>query len=139
MENYVRTQNSFFGGMSQMTSNPDRLARLAYPKEDYEANNIFNHQDFRGMLHADHEEALKNSTAASKMKKSQSQRFMTAPTSSKLSIATSHQTELKQNTSTKELFPIPELKTPQNYMLQTLRAGSVASTQKPGATAGSMG
>lgn len=95
-DQYMRTINSFFGSTSQLTSNPDRLARLAQPKQDYDTNNIFNHQDFRGMLHADHEEALKNSTAATRMRKSQSQRFMTAPASSKLSLATSHhQTELK--------------------------------------------
>eukprot|EP00347_Sterkiella_histriomuscorum_P011259 403373138 len=115
-DNLFKTASSFLGQYQNI--NGDRIAMLSQPKQDYETNNIFNHQDFRGLLHADHEEALKNSTATLKMKKSQSQRFMTAPGKSQ---ASSYQTEMKQSTITKELFPIPEIKTPSNYMLQTLR------------------
>lgn len=38
----------------------DRLKFLATPKLDYEPMNIYNHQEFRGLLHADFEEAIAN-------------------------------------------------------------------------------
>jgi hypothetical protein len=36
------------------------LAYLATPKDEFEAKNIYDHQDFRGLLHADFEDAIKN-------------------------------------------------------------------------------
>ena len=93
----------------------NRISVLAQPKQDYETNNIFKYQEFRGLLHADHEEALKNCTSTAKAKRSstQTQRFMTAPiTNNAKSTLSSLKSDLKISTTTKELFPIPELKTP---------------------------
>jgi hypothetical protein len=93
--------------MSKRSGNTQRITFLAQPKPEYEPNNIFNYQDFRGMLHADHEEALKNSTVAMKSKTSGfSQRFATAPTFNTISS-----TATKQSLTAKELFPMPDLKT----------------------------
>jgi hypothetical protein len=40
---------------------------LATPKDDYEPTNIFKYKDFRGLLHADYEEAINNSNISKKM------------------------------------------------------------------------
>ncbi|CDW76105.1 UNKNOWN [Stylonychia lemnae] len=127
-----RTTSSFnLQNQGTMNSNnqnfANRITVLAQPKQDYETNNIFKHQEFRGLLHSDHEEALKNCTSTNKAKRSASQRFMTAPTLNGKTSFGSLKSDLKITTATKELFPIPELKTPQNYMLSTLKGSSQQS------------
>jgi len=38
---------------------------LCKPKEKFEPNNIFDHQEFRGLLNADYQEAIQNSNLKS--------------------------------------------------------------------------
>ena len=75
---------------------------------------MFSHHEFRGLLHADYEDALKNSAATLKSKKSHlSQRFNSAPTQDS--------THAKAQSTTKELFQIPDVsKNMQSYMLNTV-------------------
>ncbi len=42
----------------QGSVSPDRLQYLAQPKKEYEPADIYKHQEFRGLLHADHQEAV---------------------------------------------------------------------------------
>lgn len=48
---FHRTITMNFGAKSTIDS--QRLQYLAKPKEEYEPTNVFKHQEFRGLLHAD--------------------------------------------------------------------------------------
>ncbi len=45
-----------FGGQESMS--PERIRELASPKREYIPVDIYKHKEFRGMIHADNQEAL---------------------------------------------------------------------------------
>jgi hypothetical protein len=45
---------------TQKGISPERLALIAQPKEEFQPSNIYAHEEFRGLLHADHQEAVAN-------------------------------------------------------------------------------
>lgn len=65
-DGFRRTVTMSFGPKSLVDSN--RLNYLARPKQEYEPLDVFKHQEFRGLLHADHKEAV--SIAQNEIRKS---------------------------------------------------------------------
>jgi hypothetical protein len=55
-DGFRRTVTMSFGPKSIIDTN--RLNYLARPKQEYDSLDVFKHQEFRGLLHADHKEAV---------------------------------------------------------------------------------
>lgn len=58
LANSIANKNSLISEKPSTSVNKHRISMLSSPKYEYEPNNIFKHSDFRGLLHADYEEAI---------------------------------------------------------------------------------
>ena len=58
MFNRFKSYSNRQGG--PQTANSERIQMLATPKDQHQLRNIFFHSEFRGLLHADYMDALKN-------------------------------------------------------------------------------
>ena len=55
-DSFQRTVTLSFGGGQSVS--PERIKQLAQPKHEYEPADIYKHQEFRGMIHADYQDAV---------------------------------------------------------------------------------
>lgn len=85
---------------------------MAEPKKQPEVTNQFLYSDFRGMIHADHEEALKNSNFQTHYYSAASISRVVTPEGSTQHGATQNlRGRMKHSESVKEIFPVPEFNT----------------------------
>lgn len=86
--------------------------RLAVPKKPAEVNNVFLYSDFRGMIHADNEDAIKNSNLQTPYYSTVSfNRAFTPNDGSVISANQNLRGRRKPSEFVKEIFPVPEFNT----------------------------
>ena len=86
--------------------------RLAAPKKPAEVNNMFLYSDFRGMIHADNEDAIKNSNLQTPYYSTVSfNRAFTPNEGSQMGASQNLRGRRKPSEFVKEIFPVPEFNT----------------------------
>ena len=102
---------------------------MAAPKKPVEVNNVFLYSDFRGMIHADNEDAIKNSNLQTPYYSTVSFNRAFTPNDgiSQMGASQNLRGRRKPSEFVKEIFPVPEFNT---YLSQPTKLKSRSKVNK---------
>lgn len=102
--------------------------RLAEPKKQPIVTNPFMYSDFRGMIHADYQEAIENMDVQSAFPGKTENRFFGGLSDPSQTGVSNLRSRKKYSESVKEMFPMPEFNT---YLSQPTKKKDRRKLQKP--------